>query len=186
MVSSLLVDNHDKLWVGTRKGLGWFDGARFHSVDLGIGKEVGVPVMLQDQRGALWLGTYGQGLAKLEGSKFTLYQQQNGLAHDQVMALLEDREGNIWIGTQGGGVSKFAGERFVNYTSAQGLARGLIHAVAQDSKGNFWFGSFSGGLCKFDGKQFTQLTTARGCSTTRWKTFSSIRKTVFTLRLTVG
>jgi PAS domain S-box-containing protein len=162
VVSSLLVDNHDKLWVGTRKGLGWFDGARFHPVDLGIGKEIGVPVMLQDQRGALWLGTYGQGLAKLDGSKFTLYQQQNGLAHDQVMALLEDREGNIWIGTQGGGVSKFAGERFVNYTSAQGLARGMIHAVAQDSKGNFWFGNFGGGLCRFDGKNFTHLTTNQG------------------------
>ncbi len=83
---------------------------------------MGVPTMLKDQRGALWLGLYGQGLAKLQGGKLTLYQEQNGLAHDQVMALLEDREGNIWVGTQGGGVSKFAGERFVNYTSAQGLA----------------------------------------------------------------
>jgi PAS domain S-box-containing protein len=162
VVSSLLVDNHDKLWVGTRKGLGWFDGARFHPVNLGTGKGIGVPVMLQDQRGALWLGLYGQGLAKLEASKLTLYQQKNGLAHDQVMALLEDREGNIWVGTQGGGVSKFAGERFGNYTSAQGLARGVIHAVAQDSKGNFWFGSLSSGLCKFDGKHFTQLTTDQG------------------------
>ena len=162
VVSSLLFDNHDKFWVGTRKGLGWFDGVRFHPVDLETRKGIGVPVMLQDRRGTLWLGLYGQGLAKLDGDKFTLYQQQNGLADDFVTSLLEDREGNIWIGTQGGGVSKFAGERFVNYTSAQGLARGLIHAVAQDSKGNFWFGSLSSGLCKFDGRKFTQLTTDQG------------------------
>jgi len=161
-VHSLLVDSHDKLWVGTRQGLGWFDGARFHSVDLGIGKVLGVPVMLEDRRGTLWFGLYGQGLAKLDGGKFSRYQQQNGLVHDFVTALLEDREGNIWIGTQGGGVSKFAGERFVNYTSAQGLVRGLIHAVAQDSKGNLWFGSLSGGLCKFDGRHFTQLTSEQG------------------------
>ena len=103
VISSLLVDNQDRLWVGTRQGLGWFDGVRFHPVDVGIRKGIGVPVMLQDQRGALWLGLYGQGLAKLQGGKLTLYQQQNGLAHDQVMALLEDREGNIWVGTQGEG-----------------------------------------------------------------------------------
>jgi PAS domain S-box-containing protein len=161
-VSSLLVDNHDKLWVGTRKGLGWFDGARFHPVDLRIGEVQGPSVMLQDRRGALWFGLYGQGLSKLENGKFSLYQQQNGLIHDVVTSLLEDREGNIWVGTQGGGVSKFAGERFVNFTSAQGLSRGLIHAVAQDSKGNYWFGSLSGGLCKFDGKQFTRLTMDQG------------------------
>jgi ligand-binding sensor domain-containing protein len=78
--------------------------------------------------GEPWLGT----TVKLGQTRATIYsfQQQNGLAHDQVMALLEDREGNIWIGTQGGGVSKFAGERFVNYTSAQGLAW-PDHAVAQ-------------------------------------------------------
>ena len=118
--------------------------------------------MLQDQRGALWLGLYGQGLAKLEDGKFLSTSSRMVSLMIQVMALLEDREGNIWIGTQGGGVSKFAGERFVNYTSAQGLARGLIHAIAQDSKGNFWFGSLAGGLCKFDGKHFTQLTTNQG------------------------
>ena len=162
VVSSLLVDNRDRLWVGTRKGLGWFDGTRFHPMDLGIRGGIGVPAMLQDRRGAVWLGLFGQGLAKLYGGKFTLYQQQNGLAHDFVTALLEDREGNIWIGTQGGGVSKFAGERFVNYTSGQGLTSGLIHAMAQDSKGNLWFGSLSDGLCRFDGKHFTKLTMEQG------------------------
>ena len=161
-VSSLLVDNREKLWVGTRKGLGWFDGARFHPVDLRIGNAQAPSVMLQDQRGALWIGLYGQGLSKLEDGKFSHYQQQNGLIHDVVTALLEDREGNIWVGTQGGGVSKFSGERFVNFTSAQGLSRGLIHAVAQDSKGNYWFGSFGDGLCKFDGKHFTRITMNQG------------------------
>jgi PAS domain S-box-containing protein len=161
-VSSLLVDKDDKLWVGTRKGLGWFDGTRFHPVDLRIEKEQSASAMLQDRRGALWFGLYGQGLSKLENGKFSWYQQQNGLVHDVVTSLLEDREGNIWVGTQGGGVSKFTGERFVNFTSAQGLSRGLIHAIAQDSKGNYWFGSFSNGLCKFNGKEFTQLTTEQG------------------------
>lgn len=160
-VHSLLVDNHGKLWVGTRQGLGWFDGDRFHAVDFRIGK-VSFPVMLQDRRGALWFGLYGKGVGKLVDGKFSLYQQQNGLANDFVTSLLEDREGNIWVGTQGGGVSKFTGERFVNYTSAQGLSPGVIHAIAQDSKGNYWFGSLSNGLCKFDGTHFTGLTTDDG------------------------
>jgi len=161
-VLSLLVDNHDKLWVGTRKGLVWFDGVRFHSTNLPLERVQGVPILLQDRRGALWFGLYGQGLGKLEDGKFTLYQEQNGLVDDFVISLLEDREGNLWVGTQGGGVSKFSGERFVNFTSAQGLSRGLIHAVAQDSRGNYWFGSLSSGLCKFDGKHFTRLTMDHG------------------------
>jgi len=161
-VLSLLVDNHDKLWVGTAKGLGWFDGVRFHSVKVPLENVKGIPILLQDRRGALWFGLYGQGLGKLEDGKFTVYQEQNGLVDDFVISLLEDREGNLWVGSQGGGVSKFSGERFVNYTAAQGLSRGLIHAVAQDSKGNYWFGSLSSGLCKFDGKHFTRLTMDQG------------------------
>jgi len=161
-VLSLLVDNHDKLWVGTAKGLGWFDGVRFHSIKVPLDNVKGVPILLQDRRGALWFGLYGQGLGKLEHGKFTLYQEKNGLVDDFVISLREDREGNLWVGTQGGGVSQFSGERFVNFTSAQGLSRGLIHAVAQDSKGNYWFGSLNSGLCKFDGKHFTRLTTDQG------------------------
>lgn len=159
-VFSLLLDRQDKLWLGTGKGLCWFDGARFRSVD--VGKVQGVPTLLLDRRGVLWLGLYGQGLGKLEGGKFSRYQEQNGLADDFVISLLEDREGNLWAGTQGGGVSKFVGERFVNFTAAQGLSRGLIHAVTQDSKGNYWFGSLGSGLCRFDGKNFSRFTTEQG------------------------
>jgi PAS domain S-box-containing protein len=151
-----------KIWCGTGQGLCWFDGKRFHRVEVPGEKPVAASKMFQDHRGVLWFGLYGQGLGKLENGKVVTYRTQNGLAHDYVISVFEDREGNIWAGTQGGGVSKFVGERFANLTSAQGLSPGLIHAIAQDSKGNYWFGSLQSGLCRYDGKEFHYFRTGKG------------------------
>jgi PAS domain S-box-containing protein len=161
-VYSLLEDRQGKLWLGTAKGPCWFDGVRFHRLEVPGEPLRSVAAMFLDRRDVLWFGLYGQGLGKFENGQFSLYQAQNGLAHDYVISVLEDREGNIWVGTQGGGVSKFVGERFVNYTSAQGLCKGLIHAIAQDGKGDYWFGSFGSGLCHYDGKRVSYFKVEQG------------------------
>ena len=64
----------------------------------------GLPIrnVFRDSKGRLWIGTDGQGVARLDGSEVVRFTMKEGLVNDFVRAFCEDREGGIWIGTDGG------------------------------------------------------------------------------------
>jgi hypothetical protein len=68
-----------------------------------------------DKRGHIWFGTWGQGISRFDGLKFTNFSTVTGLASNLVSSILEDRNGNIWIGTDGNGVSCYDGIKFTSY-----------------------------------------------------------------------
>jgi len=55
----------------------------------------------RDRSGALWIGTDGQGAARIEGGVVERFTMKDGLANDFVRAFCEDHDGSIWIGTDG-------------------------------------------------------------------------------------
>ncbi|HKJ79536.1 MAG TPA: two-component regulator propeller domain-containing protein, partial [Prolixibacteraceae bacterium] len=46
-----------------------------------------------DKRGHIWFGTWGDGLSKYDGIRFTNYSVVNGLASNLISSILEDQEG---------------------------------------------------------------------------------------------
>ncbi len=89
----------------------------FYSLD-GTGKDntlqSGARSIVEDKDGALWIGTTGSGLLRLDPtrSRFVRYRNNpadpESLSGDQVHALFLDREGNMWAGTNGAGVNRFS------------------------------------------------------------------------------
>ena len=59
--------------------------------------------VVEDSNGYLWLGTE-EGLARLDGVAFTLYDKGNtaALRNNSILILLNDSKGNLWVGTRGG------------------------------------------------------------------------------------
>src|ERR1043165_5454331 len=55
----------------------------------------------QDNRGFLWVGTYG-GVARFDGSSFRSYSRQNGLISNTITAITQDEQGRIVVGVDGG------------------------------------------------------------------------------------
>lgn len=55
----------------------------------------------QDQRGYLWLGTYG-GLARYNGSEFALYDDERGLSTSYINVVDSGPDGTVWVGTARG------------------------------------------------------------------------------------
>ena len=127
--------------------------------------------IFEDQEGNLWLGTNGNGVARISNLKgnpileyFTLYDGFNGSA---VRSILEDLEGNVWFGTNRG-INKFDGKEFYNYGVKDGLVDNDVWSMSFDDKGVLWVGTYAG-VSKFDGKQFydfrlpaTQPDSTRG------------------------
>jgi ligand-binding sensor domain-containing protein/signal transduction histidine kinase len=108
--------------------------------------------LFRDSRGALWIGTDGQGVAKIaggqiQGGEAVRFTMKQGLVNDFTRAFCEDRNGSIWIGTDGG-VSRWREGAFQNFNTQDGLAYGSIRALMLDRNGSLWIAT-DGGLSHF-------------------------------------
>src|SRR5262249_48898659 len=108
-----------------------------------------VMAMLVDQKGALWVGTDGGGLTRIEDGKPRTYTVADGLAANSVLSLHEGEDGRLWVGTSGGGLSRFEGGRFTTVSTRAGLHEDVVFAIQEDAKGGVWL-SGNRGLSRID------------------------------------
>jgi ligand-binding sensor domain-containing protein/signal transduction histidine kinase len=128
------------LWLGTHLGLVRFDGLRFRVFDAGNTPELKsgrIATLFEDRQGALWVGTEGGGLARLELGAWTNYSVREGLAHEVVNALGEDGGGRLWVGTLAG-LCRWQAGHFVPEPLAAGMAARAIGGLARDGQGELW------------------------------------------------
>lgn len=108
--------------------------------------------LFRDSRGALWVGTDGQGVARILGGHAVRFTMKQGLVNDFTRAFSEDRDGSVWIGTDEG-VSRWRDGAFQNFTTKDGLAYSSIRAILPDRDGSLWIAT-DGGLSRFRSGKF--------------------------------
>ena len=81
-------------------------------------------------------------MARWEGSSWTTFSEEDGLASNYVYALSCDLENNIWIGygIQAGGVTVFDGSQWSTYTEDDGLTSDYVAAITTSESGELWIG----------------------------------------------
>lgn len=185
-INSIIEDRDGNLWFGTPDGLCRYDQKTFTHIPLPWADTSSVwldkvyPIinpnevlcMLQDQKGAFWIGTNGAGAYRFDGKTFTNFLAQEGrkqtdsLHHNIIMSIIEDQAGDIWFTSRThGGISRYDGQTFLHFTLANGLSDDMINCSYEDSKGNLWFGALGnreGGLQRYDGKSFTNFNLSDG------------------------
>jgi ligand-binding sensor domain-containing protein len=111
--------------------------------------------MAVDIYGNTWIATMHGGLAKFDGTNWTIYNSSNsGLPNNSVLSIAIDGDGNKWIGTYEGGFVKFDGTNWITYNiSNSGLPDNTVVSIAIDGNGNKWIGTYYG-LTKFDGTKW--------------------------------
>jgi signal transduction histidine kinase/ligand-binding sensor domain-containing protein len=124
----------------------------------GVTSPVRLSGMLETQDGALWLGSLGTGLLKVdrEHRQIVSYHHQpsdsESLGSNSVINIFQDREGNIWTCFQEAEPNFFAErpQAFENFTFQRGsLANTLVTSIYEDRQGILWIGSM-GGLNRID------------------------------------
>jgi len=117
----------------------------------GIGKDIKVGYnpnyivsMVVDDKGVVWCGTWGGGLSKFDGNKFTTYSVKDGLPGNHVFMLKKAHDGNVWIGTNKGLAKQQADGSFRVMTTADGLFADNVFSMAEAPDGSLWVGSFGG------------------------------------------
>lgn len=97
-----------------------------------------------DRDGNVWAGTWGGGLSRFDGKKWTSYTTTEGLPGNHVFMLHVDRQGRLWIGTNNGLTTWQEGKFTKRMTTEDGLFANNIFAMATGVKGDLWIGSFGG------------------------------------------
>lgn len=140
IVTALHEARDGTLWAGTERGLARRDGAAWTWI---AGPLAQVRTIAEDAAGALWCGTSGGGLARVEAEKVTIFRRAEGLPNDFIWALHAEPDGTLWIGTFGGGLCRWKDGRFSTLTTAHGLPSNVICHLAEDGA-DFWISSFAG------------------------------------------
>ena len=110
--------------------------------------------VFRDSKGRLWIGTDGQGIARIDGSTVVTFTMKDGLVNDFVRAFCEDRKGGVWIGTDGG-LSYWRDGTFSSFTPATGLIYGSIRALQLDDDDSVWVAT-ERGLARLRSGTFVQ------------------------------
>lgn len=142
-VRSLLVDERDRLWVGTKFGLNLVEGGRMRvfTIHQGMPND-NIWCSYQDSEGNLWFGTDGAGALKYAGDRFVTFTVRDGLCSDLIMNITADAQGDLWLGTYDNGVCRMDGMAMVN--SLDGLPNNTVWTGLCDRNGVLWFGTNEG------------------------------------------
>ncbi len=146
-VYDALEDSAGRIWLATAAGMARSDGDRFAIVqpaDPVLNASMATLCLGRD--GALWAGTFGQGLWRIRGQERRRFTMADGLSSDAVRSIYQDPDGTLWIGTFGGGLDSFRDGRFLRYTQKDGLLSDNVVKIVDDGA-SFWLAT-TRGICR--------------------------------------
>lgn len=142
-VRSVLSHTDGDLWVDSSKGLNRIADKKITKIEMmSPQRNASVLSLEQGKNGQLLVGTYTQGVLKVEHNKLTPHLEINRhLKSKEVRSILYDSHSNTWIGTTAGVVKIAADGRVEHINQQSGLPANFIMALAEDSRGQIWIGT---------------------------------------------
>jgi ligand-binding sensor domain-containing protein len=92
---------------------------------------------------SVWAGTWGGGVSRFDGRRWTNLTAKDGLAGNIVYSIAQGQDGTFWFGTNKG-VSRYDGKGWQNFTRKEGLLEDNVYALAVTPKGEVWAGTWRG------------------------------------------
>jgi len=159
-------DGAGGIWIGTSAGLNhWLNGKLVPVAATtvpGMPPHADIRSLHLARGGALWIGTNGAGLFRLDAGSATTYRHGNGLSGDYIASITEGPSGEIWAGTIGAGLNRIYRGEISQYTPREGLLGEDVWALYFDREGSFWIGSAGGGLNRLREASFTPFGRPEG------------------------
>jgi len=150
------------IWIGTDDGVARFDGLKFVPFSLAEGLRSGpVRVLFGDRHDALWIGSVGSGLIRLENNRIKTFTTEDGLPSDSITALAEDNDGRLWIGTDSG-LAILESNQVAHTAATLKFNDENITALFNDRHGNMWIAAAGSGVFEFHDGNLSSLADSEG------------------------
>ena len=141
-VPALLLNQQGQLLIGTSIGLFLTEQTNVSQIYPELAAQ-SIVSLLEDDQGALWLGTADQGLLRVSELGIESLTVADGLLDQRIISLFQDKERSIWIGTHAG-LMRLRDVPFVSFTEQDGLASNYVRTVLAHSDGSVWIGHGAG------------------------------------------
>jgi signal transduction histidine kinase/ligand-binding sensor domain-containing protein len=155
----LLVDQHDRLWVGAgdefilyREKGRWYP----HHIRAHHAKPY-ISAIAETPDGTIWAASLGEGLIQFKDGAFEAVNARSGLSDDLAETLLVDQQGALWVGTHGG-LNRLRAQTVMSFGPMEGLGYGAVQGLAEVAPGIVWAGKPSDGLYGWKGPSFRRLS----------------------------
>ncbi len=153
---SIVVDEDNRLWVGTERGGLFVEDADGFSPLLKLRDVLSIRELLIDSENVLWIATFNDGLLamNMRDKELMLFDKRQSEVGGRVRALVEDIDGNVWVGSDKGlHLWRREDKIFDHFYSGVGrgvsLKEGIIYDLSMDASGAIWVATFSG-LTRFN------------------------------------
>jgi signal transduction histidine kinase/ligand-binding sensor domain-containing protein len=148
------------LWIVTPKRvLRYKEGGQAEEITQ-LPKRSVVRALIEDQSGALWIGTLNAGLLRWDRGSM----EKIAIPRPQITALTEDHEGSIWVGTDGGGLCRVRPRLFKMHNNESNLPRQAVQTLCEDAGGDIWAVLQYGALAREHDSKWQLLTEEDGWS----------------------
>lgn len=157
-VRKLMIQNNDRLLIGTNVGVGIFDGINWTKIQTSNGGLISneVNYVFEDNDKNTWICTQA-GVSKYKDFAWESFNQTpDGDPIEWVTSGLQDKSGNLWF-TSVHGIFMYNSSGWHLYKKDESY----FFNVVQDKSGTLWFTSYSG-VYKFDGKDWQTITEIEG------------------------
>ncbi len=144
----IAVDHEGRILVTNDVGLARWDEGRWTEFTAANGiTDAGIPSLLVDRDGTVWMGMDGHGLARWLGyGHFESWTTAQGLGNDTVWNVLRSPEGGITLATRAGCYRLDEVTRLASPCRIAGLPAGEIQMMGQRADGSLWLVMTTGGL----------------------------------------
>ena len=165
-VTAIVQDHSGFLWIGTQEGLNRYDGYEFNPFVPAPGEDAStlqgwIETLLVADDGALWVGTKGQGLIRVDLVTGTLKhfrhdpENPDSLTSNRVWAIFQDQLGAVWVGSDRGLNHISTSQWRVRHIELDGIGAtnpGSIRvtSIAQNAAGYLWIATDGNGLVRLE------------------------------------
>lgn len=142
-VLSLTTDAKNRLWIGTTKGLCFWNGKHFVRVRTDEILDGYIMQLIGDVDGSVWVGT-NRGLVHISASGLQIGEVL--LQGKSITGLWQDKQGAVWF-SDGPTIYQWREQQLLSYVP-DSQTRAKIYGVFEDHEGGIWFPTEDRGLLR--------------------------------------
>jgi signal transduction histidine kinase/ligand-binding sensor domain-containing protein len=177
LIESLFEDHRGRIWVSTRRGVGYLENGRF--VPVGSVLTTMVHAIAEEGSGSVWINEQPLGLIHLVDGRVVEQVSWASLGRQAFATAVaaDPARGGLWLSFFQGGLAYFKDGRVrLSYSAAEGLGGGRVSDIRIDRDGTLW-ASTEGGLSRLKDGRISTLTSRNGlpCDAVLWATEDDAR-----------